>query len=147
MTWSAGLSREAAISSGRRSCLRPSIVAWATLMPLEDPRDFAMMSFTPAISRMARGAPPAASPAAPAGGVSRDRPGAGAAGDDAGARRGGLHEYAAGARGAEDRVDDRRAGEGYVEEVLARLFDALLHRESRLLGLRSEEHTSELQSL
>src|SRR5665213_157255 len=62
MTWSAGLSREAAISSGRRSCLRPSIVAWATLMPFEEPSDLAMMSFTPAISRIARAAPPAMTP-------------------------------------------------------------------------------------
>src|ERR1019366_2081295 len=105
MTWSAGLSREAAISSGRRSCLRPSIVAWATLMPLEDPRDFAMMSFTPAISRMARAAPPAMTPVP----------------------------------GAEDRVDDRRAREGHVEEVLARLFNALLHRETGFLGLAVPE--------
>jgi len=29
-----------------------------TLMPLEDPSDLAMMSFTPAISRIARAAPP-----------------------------------------------------------------------------------------
>ena len=36
-------------------------------------------------------------------------------------------------------VDDGRAGERHVEEVLARLFDALLHRESGLLGLAVAE--------
>ena len=88
-------------------------------MPLEDPDDLAMMSLTPAISRM------------------RARR---SAGDDAGAGRGRLHQHSPGARGgAEDRVDDGRTGEGHVEEVLASLFDALLHRESGLLGLAVAE--------
>src|ERR1019366_2527608 len=59
----------------------------------------------------------------------------GATGYHAGTRSSGLHQHATGARVADHRVDDGRAGEGHVKEVLARLFDALLHREAGFLGL------------
>ena len=77
-----------------------------------------MMSLTPAISRIARAAPPAMTPV----------PG-----------RGGLHQDPAGPGRADDRIDDGRAGEGHVKEVLARLFDALLHREAGLFRLAVAE--------
>ena len=62
-----------------------------------------------------------------------------AAGDHAGARRGGLQQHAARAGDADDGVDDRGARERDVEERLARLLDALLHREPGLLGLAVAE--------
>lgn len=49
-------------------------MAWATLMPLGEPRDFAMMSFTPAISKIARAAPPAMTPVPGAAGFISTRP-------------------------------------------------------------------------
>jgi len=59
---------------GATQLLEASIVAWATLMPLEDPSDLAMMSFTPAISRIARAAPPAMTPVPGAAGFINTRP-------------------------------------------------------------------------
>jgi hypothetical protein len=47
--------------------------------------------------------------------------------------------HPSGAGGAQHGVDDGRAGEGDVEEVLARLLDALLHRQTRLLRLAVAE--------
>jgi len=98
---------------GRRSCLSPSIVAWATLMPLGEPSDLAMMSFTPAISRIARAAPPAMTPV----------PGAAASSAPD------QHPS------ANDGIDNGRARNGHVKEVLARLFDTLLHGESASFAL------------
>ncbi len=50
------------------------MVAWATLMPLDEPSDLARMSRMPAISRMARAAPPAITPVPGAAGFSMTRP-------------------------------------------------------------------------
>ena len=49
-------------------------MAWATLMPFDEPSDLAMMSFTPAISRIARAAPPAMTPVPGAAGFISTRP-------------------------------------------------------------------------
>ncbi len=62
-----------------------------------------------------------------------------AAGDDAGARGGRLEQDAAGATLPDDGVHDGAAGQGNLEEVLARLFDPLLHRQPGLLGLAVAE--------
>ena len=58
-----------------------------------------------------------------------------AAGDHAGAGRGGLEEHAAGAEHAGRLVGDRRAVLGHAEERLLGLLDALLDRERDLVGL------------
>ena len=63
----------------------------------------------------------------------------GATGDHAGAGRGRLEQHAAGAHAADDRVGDGGAGEGHLEEVLARLLGALLDGEGHLLGLAVAE--------
>ena len=67
---------------------------------------------------MARAAPPAMTPVPGAAGFIKTRPAPGA---------------------ADDRVDDGRAGEGHVKEVLARLFDALLHGEAGFFRLAVAE--------
>ena len=50
------------------------MVAWATLMPLDEPSDLHRMSWIPAISRMARAAPPAMTPVPGEAGLSMTRP-------------------------------------------------------------------------
>ena len=63
----------------------------------------------------------------------------GATGDDAGTGGGGLEQHAARAHLADDRVDDRGAGQRDLEEVLAGLLGALLDGEGHLLGLAVAE--------
>ena len=60
------------------------MVAWATLMPLEEPSDLHKMSWIPAISRMARAAPPAMTPVPGGGRLQHDPSGAGLADDRVG---------------------------------------------------------------
>ena len=60
-------------------------------------------------------------------------------GDDTRTRSRGLHQHATGTGLTEDGVDNRRTSERHLEEVLARFFDALLHRESRFFGLAVSE--------
>ena len=59
----------------------------------------------------------------------------GTAGDDAGTGCGRLEQDSAGPALPDDRVHDGAAGQGHLEEVLARLFDPLLHGQPGLLGL------------
>ena len=115
---SASRPRRRATSSGRLSDLRPLIVARATLMWFELPSDLQSTSCTPASSRMARAAPPAITPVPGAAGFSSTRPAP---------------------MRADDGVGDGGAGEGHLEEVLARLLGALLDGEGHLLGLAVAE--------
>ena len=110
--------RRRATSSGRFSDLRPSMVARATLMWLDEPSDLQSTSWMPASSRMARAAPPAMTPVPGAAGLSSTRPAP---------------------MLADDRVGDGGAGERHLEEVLARLLGALLDGEGHLLGLAVAE--------
>ena len=71
-------------------------------------------------------------------GLFEDDPGR-AAGDDAGTGSGRLHQHAAGAGDADDRVGDGAAGQRHVEQVLLGLLGALLDRQRHLLGLAVAE--------
>src|SRR5437588_3485423 len=72
-TSSADLPRSRATSSGLRRSRRPCIVARATLIALDEPRDLASTSWIPADSRIARAAPPAITPVPGAAGFRRTR--------------------------------------------------------------------------
>ena len=63
----------------------------------------------------------------------------GTTGDDAGTGGGRLHQHAAGAGDADDRVGDRGAGERDVEQVALGLLGALLDRQRHFLGLAVAE--------
>ena len=106
------------MSSGRFRARSPATVAWATLMLLDEPSDLARMSWMPAISRMARAAPPAMTPVP-------------------GRRR--LEQHPAGAGLAEHRVGDGRTGQRHREQVLLGLLDALLDGQAGFLGLAVAE--------
>ena len=101
-------------------------MACATLIAFEVPSDLATTSWTPAISKDARGAaPPAITPVA---------------------RSGRLQEDPAGTGVAEDGMRDGRARKRDVEHVLACLVDALLDGQARLLGLAVAEADPPLPS-
>ena len=94
------------------------MVARATLMWLDEPSDLHSTSWMPASSRMARAAPPAMTPVPGAAGFSSTRPAP---------------------VSPDDRVDDGRAGQGHLEQVLPGLLGALLDGEGHLLGLAVAE--------
>ena len=118
LTSSGDLPRIFATSSGRRRPRRPAIVARDTLIAFAEPSDFASTSCTPAASRIARAAPPAMTPVPGAAGFSSTR-----------------------AASCSPRIwwviVEPASGTG--EEVLLRLFHALLDRGRHFLGLAVAE--------
>src|SRR6516162_9484193 len=74
VTSSGDFPRSRATTSGSLRPRRAATVAWATLILLEEPSDLHSTSLMPAISRMARAAPPAMTPVPGAAGLSRTRP-------------------------------------------------------------------------